>query len=109
MQAFSLQREFRRLKRAFRCFGLRFPADVRVQWSWEVDEDGNLGEWSELERVIRINSALRRWPVVVSLVLIHEMCHAYCDTYFPERSAHGKRWRTLMRVLAVRGVFDRLW
>ena len=94
-----------RLKRAFldynqRWFNGKLAPDTIVRWA-EMDEMG-----TSTGQLILVNRKLRRWDSAWKLTLFHEMAHVATDS---EVAEHGPRWLRVMRSLARRGAFDKLW
>jgi len=54
--------------------------------------------------IIRIHKSVLPFPVLVELLLLHEMAHLSAGI----EAGHGRKWKMKVRQLMRRGAYDRL-
>ena len=95
----ELRRLFRQYNRLY--FSGKLPrADIRFAG---MDKENYLGFCVFFAGVpeVRINKRIRRWPKMVRMTLLHEMCHVA----LPRRAEHGPRFQREIARLVRDGAF----
>lgn len=95
---YNAQAAFRRLNR--RLFASTLPP-VIIKWRRSRDL---MGAAYINPPLIVLNSAMRYWPKVAELTLLHEMVHIATGDH-----THGRKFQQLMLKLARRGALANLW